>query len=89
MVTETAPFAADRIVAIGEACSRRGTTTPVSLAELQRLEHLRVLLPGAKVTAPPKLLLFSRSGFTADLAHTAARRSDVELVDLGRLYGGS
>ncbi|MGJ6961121.1 AAA family ATPase [Streptosporangium sp. G11] len=86
VVTETAPFAADRIIAIGEA---KGTTTPVPLAELQRLEHLRGLLPSAKVAALPKLLLFSRSGFTADLVHTAARRSDVELVDLERLYGGS
>ncbi|MER5647843.1 hypothetical protein [Streptosporangium sp. NPDC002524] len=37
----------------------------------------------------PELPSFSWAGFTADLARTAARRSDVELVDLGRLYGGS
>jgi uncharacterized protein len=86
VVTETTSFAADRIIAIGEA---KGTTTPMTVSQLQRLEHLRGLLPSAKVGELPKLLLFARSGFTSDLVHTAARRTDVELVDLGRLYGGA
>ncbi|SNT56579.1 hypothetical protein SAMN05216276_106442 [Streptosporangium subroseum] len=79
-------FAADRIIAIGEA---KGTTAPMAVSQLQRLEHLRGLLPSARVGALPKLLLFARSGFTDDLVHTAARRADVELVDIGRLYGGA
>ncbi|MFC4058369.1 hypothetical protein ACFOWE_08690 [Planomonospora corallina] len=40
-------------------------------------------------TSKEKLLLFARSGFTSELARTAAGRSDVELVDLGRMYSGS
>jgi hypothetical protein len=34
------------------------------------------------------MLLFSRAGFTAELTTIAARRLDVELVDLHRLYFG-
>lgn len=86
VVTETTSFAADRIIAIGEV---EGTTAPMVVSQLQRLEHLRGLLPSARVGALPKLLLFARSGFTDDLVHTAARRADVELVDIGRLYGGA
>jgi hypothetical protein len=33
-------------------------------------------------------LSFCRSGFSADLTRLAAERSDVELVDLERLYAG-
>ncbi|MEU6429842.1 hypothetical protein ABZ860_28450 [Microbispora sp. NPDC046973] len=38
--------------------------------------------------AAQELLLFARSGFSAALVRLADRRPDVELVDLGRLYGG-
>ncbi|RCG30631.1 ATP-binding protein [Sphaerisporangium album] len=86
VVTETTSFAADRIIAIGEA---KSTESPVDTPELERLEHLRGLLPSAKVGALPKLLLFSRSGFSAALARHDARRSDVELIDLKRLYTGA
>ena len=65
MVTEYVSFAADRIIAIGEA---KGTAAPMDVAQLERLEHLRGLLPSAKVGALPKLLLFSRSGFSDALA---------------------
>ncbi|AWS46761.1 hypothetical protein [Streptosporangium sp. 'caverna'] len=78
--------AADRIIAIGEA---EGTAAPTAVAQLQRLEHLRGPLPSARAGAPPKLLLLARSGFTDDLVHTAAGRADVELIDIGRLYGGA
>jgi hypothetical protein len=37
--------------------------TPVHVRELRRLEHLRGLLPSARVEQPPKLLLFGRAGF--------------------------
>jgi hypothetical protein len=50
---------------------------------------IRGLLPSAKVADPPRLMLFSRSGFSADLRDTAVKRNDVELVDLDRLYHGS
>jgi hypothetical protein len=51
-------------------------------------EHLRGLLPSARVDLPPKLLLFSRSGFTPGLIEEADA-PDVELVTLERVYRGS
>ncbi len=85
MVAESPAFGSERITAVGEA---KGTLQPVGLPQLARLEHLRGLLPGSRVGALPKLLLFARAGFTADLRRTADTRSDVELVDLERLYRG-
>ncbi|MFC4012299.1 hypothetical protein ACFOY2_34045 [Nonomuraea purpurea] len=80
-MTETA----DRIIAIGEA---KGTLAPVDVSQLHRLEHLRELLPAARVDERPKLLLFGRSGFADDLVAAARGRADVELVDLDRMYSG-
>ncbi|MDA0637694.1 ATP-binding protein [Nonomuraea sp. MCN248] len=85
VVTARDPFAVARIVAIGEA---KGTQAPVDVPALQRLEHLRALLPDDRVDAPPRLLLFARSGFTDGLLDAVRGRKDVELVDLGRLYAG-
>ncbi|MGP3914053.1 AAA family ATPase [Nonomuraea sp. 10N515B] len=85
VVTETNSFAADRIIAIGEA---KGTLAPMDISQLQRLEHLRALLPDARVDKPPKLLLFARPGFADDLVEAARGRADVELVDLNRMYSG-
>ena len=78
--------ATSRISAIGEA---KATKDPFGIGQLRRLEHLRGLLPNARVTRPPKLLLFSRTGFAADLSDEAASRPDVELVSLTRVYQGS
>ncbi len=78
--------AAGRVIAIGEA---KAAATPVPACELRRLEHLRGLLPSARVEQPPKLLLFGRAGFSPDLTAEAATRPDVELIDLDRLYRGS
>jgi AAA+ ATPase superfamily predicted ATPase len=77
---------ASQIVAIGEA---KGLTTKIGEAELHRLEHLRGLLPAHAVQRTPKLLVFSRSGFTKELVAVAGNRADVELVDRGRLFSGS
>jgi DNA-binding transcriptional ArsR family regulator len=79
------PHEPKRVLAIGEA---KATAKLVGDGELKRLEHLRDLLPGL-AGEQVKLLLFSRSGFTKELVAAAARRSDVELVDIERLYGGS
>lgn len=38
---------------------------------------------------PPKLMLFSRSGFTPGLTEEVGARPDVELVTLERVYRGS
>jgi AAA+ ATPase superfamily predicted ATPase len=78
--------AAGRVIAIGEA---KASGAQVQARELRRLEHLRGLLPSARVGQPPKLLLFARSGFSAELTAEAAARPDVELIDMDRLYHGS
>ncbi|GGQ27994.1 AAA family ATPase [Streptosporangium pseudovulgare] len=74
-----------RIAVIGEAkatLDRRGGT------DLARLEHLRAALSRqGHETDRAVLTLFSMSGFHPDLVATAARRSDVLLVDLAALYG--
>ena len=78
--------AGGRITAIGEA---KATGTAMDVRELRRLEHVRGLLPSARVDRPPRLLLFGRSGFSPELAAEAAARPDVELIGLERLYRGS
>jgi hypothetical protein len=78
--------AGGRITAIGEV---KASGTAMDVRELRRLEHLRGLLPAARVDQPPRLLLFGLSGFSAELAADAAGRPDVELIDLERLYRGS
>ncbi len=80
------PSPAGRISAIGEA---KAASAPVGLDQLRRLEHLRGLLPGSRVGQPPKLLLFSRTGFTAGLTDQAVTRPDVELVGIDRIYHGA
>jgi hypothetical protein len=44
---------------------------------------------GQRVGQPHKLLLFSRTGFTAGVADEAVVRADVELIGIDRLYDGS
>lgn len=80
------PSPAGRISAIGEA---KATNARVGQDQLRRLEHLRGLLPSQRVGQPPKLLLFSRTGFTAGLAGEAGARPDVELVGIDRVYHGA
>ncbi|MFC1420024.1 AAA family ATPase [Streptacidiphilus cavernicola] len=86
VVTESNAFGANRVTAVGEA---KATGTRMDLHHLERLEHLRNLLPAARVTSPLKLLLFSRAGFAPALQTASDTRPDVELIDLNRLYNGS
>jgi hypothetical protein len=79
------PVATGRIAAIGETNAASG---PMHAAQLRWLEHLRDLLPGARVGQPPKLLLFSRTGFSSGLSEEATARPDVELIGLDRIYAG-
>jgi uncharacterized protein len=80
------PVASGRVMAIGETNETDG---PMDAGQLRRLEHLRGLLPGDRVGQPPKLLLFSRSGFASTVVEDAADKPDVELIGLGRIYRGS
>ena len=74
-----------RVLAMGEA---KGGTTARTMRDVSDLDHARVLLGGAADTAGARLLLFSRSGFDAEVRRAAAARTDLELIDLERLYGG-
>lgn len=71
------------IIAIGEA---KHTTTARGPADLERLQHIRGLL-SAPTDRQCRLLLFSVSGFERNLVRTASGRSDLELIDVARLYG--
>lgn len=86
VVVTSDPGPIGRITAIGEA---KASTAPVDLSQLRRLEHLRALLPSSRIDQPPKLMLFSRTGFTAGLTGEAAPRPDVELISLDRMYRGA
>jgi DNA-binding HxlR family transcriptional regulator len=65
---------------------RRGQMAgdPCGIEHLERLEQFRDLLHADR---DGKLLVFSRSGFTTALTDVASR-SDVELIDVERLYSG-
>ena len=82
----TRPGEKSRILAIGEV---KATNWRVGLNQLERLRHIRSLLPASAINDQPKLLLFSRQGFTPDLAAEAQSSPDVALIDLHRLYHGA
>jgi uncharacterized protein len=86
VVSADPPGEKSRILAIGEV---KATNWRVGLNQLERLRHIRSLLPANTITSGPKLLLFSRQGFTPDLITEAGSHSEVELIDLPRLYHGS
>ena len=74
-----------RVCAVGEVKSGQ---QPTGQTELDRLDRAVALLPPESSDTSVKRILFARSGFTRDLEQAARRRSDVELVDLHRLYNG-
>jgi uncharacterized protein len=86
VVSADPPGEKSRILAIGEV---KATNWLVGLNQLERLRHIRSLLPSGAIAAEPKLLLFSRQGFTPELTAEAQSESDVDLIDLHRLYQGS
>ncbi len=75
----------NRVTAIGEA---KATLDRRGLPDLERLERIKNLLTELRYDARDAiLLLFSVTGFTTELTKAARSRSDVELVDLDRIYG--
>ncbi|MGH3296425.1 MAG: AAA family ATPase [Trebonia sp.] len=86
VVSADPPGRKSRILAIGEV---KATNWLVGLNQLERLRHIRSLLPSDTIAVEPKLLLFSRQGFTPDLTAVALSHPDVALIDLHRLYHGS
>ena len=75
----------NRVTAIGEA---KATLDRRGVGDLERLERIKELLIELGHDANNALLLlFSATGFTVDLERAASSRSEVELIDLDRLYG--
>jgi len=74
-----------RVCALGEVKSGQQPTGP---AQLDRLDVACGMLPDQGSDEPVKRILFARAGFTRALEQIARRRSDVELVDVHRLYAG-
>ena len=74
------------IAAIGEVKSGEER---VGLVELDRLDAAVSMLASQGSADGVKRLLVSRRGFTRELERRGRQRSEVELVDLTRLYGGS
>ncbi len=76
----------DSVVFLGEA---KSGSRPADVSVLARLERARELLSTRAVLASEvRLAVFSASGFDRALLAVAAKRKDVELVDLERLYTG-
>ncbi len=72
------------IVVLGEA---KSSQLPRTIADLNRLEHIRQLLVARGVdAAAATLVLFGRGGLDSDLCREAATRSDVRLVDLAMIF---
>ena len=71
-----------RVLAVGEA---KWTSEPLSIGVFEQLERKKNLLGPRAASA--KLLLFGSGGFRPEL-RVRARRADVELIDLERLYHG-
>lgn len=86
VVTAIQPDEADAVVALGEA---KAGTAPLGPAAVERLAHVRDLITVGRHASDPRLLLFARGGFTPQTTALAARRGDVELIDLERLYRGA
>ncbi len=74
-----------RVLAVGEA---KGGSAARTLDDLRKLEHRRKILDEKADAASAKLLLFSRSGFEREVSDVARARSDLELIDLARIYQG-
>ncbi|MGO4648823.1 hypothetical protein AB4305_28285 [Nocardia sp. 2YAB30] len=73
-----------RVTVIGEA---KATLDRRGLPNLDRLDRIKQLLTDlGHDTTDTVLVLFTTTGFTLDLERAASGRSDVELVDLERLY---
>src|SRR5664280_1719215 len=81
--SDVEPGSNPALLLIGEA---KSGPDPRGMADLRRLERAKELLAGRARTERTRLAIFAAGGFTADLRSEAARRSDVVLVDLERLY---
>ncbi len=80
------PDGSSAILALGEAKHTAERRTPADLSRLERIRDLLQTRHSSAATA--KLLVFSASGFDRALTAAAAKRPEVELIDMERLYRG-
>jgi hypothetical protein len=92
VAVERTPKGGRRVIAIGEV---KSGADPGGLAELERLDMAATKLRATRSTRVREMMtghttrvVVSRAGFTTDLLRSVAPRSDVQLVDLLRLYHG-
>ena len=90
VVSADPPGEQSRVLAIGEVKATKWQMglNQLGLNQLERLRHIRSLLPADAMDGKAKLMLFSRQGFTPELVAAAESSTDVVLVDLARLYHG-
>jgi uncharacterized protein len=75
------------ILCLGEA-KWQTVMTPGHVERLSRIRELLSGHPSARASDSTRLVLFSGAGFSDELRDLAARASDIELIDLDRLYTG-
>jgi uncharacterized protein len=92
VVVERSVTGARKMIAIGEV---KSGIEPVGVSEVERLDKTIIKLAAGRsprirqmMSVRTKQILVARSGFTVELRRLAARRADIELVDLQRLYAG-
>lgn len=76
----------DAVTVVGECRWQRRRMDRAALEELVEYKLPALAQAGVDVREPT-IVLFSRSGFRADLVAEAARRGNVVLVDLPTLLG--
>ena len=84
VAVERAPNGKDRIHAIGEV---KAGKERVGVAQVARVDDIVARL-GHRAAPDVHRILVSRAGFTVELERLAARRPELQLVDLHRLYFG-
>ena len=84
VAVERAPNGKDRIHAIGEV---KAGKERVGVAQITRLDDVVARL-GQRAAPEVHRLVVSKAGFTVELERLAARRPELQLVDLHRLYFG-
>ena len=72
----------NRVTLLGEARWQNTKTDADLLDAIDRYKLPALRQSGLKVVDQPRILLFSRSGYSARLTHAAAQRDDVTVVDV-------
>jgi AAA+ ATPase superfamily predicted ATPase len=75
---------AGRVVLIGEA---KATGRPLAITDIERLEHIRSLLPPPRRGPEVALALFTSGPIDISLRRSMRTRPDLRLIDLPALYG--